>query len=125
MVMVMEGLHEPFREFARAMIIDIDQGGDAVAGIGHIDGGLAQPRTRQVADGFGPVLVALHLDDAVEFAHEIVVQGNGYALHVAASPVNWFPAVIAGQMRLRQSASVDAREGSGSSILSRRAGQWR
>jgi hypothetical protein len=38
-------------------------------------------RPCEVADGFGAILVAVLRDHAIEFCHEIVIEGNGHALH--------------------------------------------
>jgi hypothetical protein len=48
-------------------------------------GGLSDAGPGKVADGLRPVLIAPGRDDAVEFSHELVVDGDGHALHGAAS----------------------------------------
>src|SRR6476469_8229086 len=81
--MIVEGLGQPLRQLARGMVIDVDQGGDAVAlGVKRL-AGLADAGAGEVADRLGAVLVAAGGDDAVELGHQLVIDGDGHALHAS------------------------------------------
>src|SRR4051812_50197233 len=85
--MIVEGLGQPLRQLARGMVIDVDQGGDAVAlGVKRL-AGLADAGAGEVADRLGAVLVAAGGDDAVELGHQLVIDGDGHALHASLSPI--------------------------------------
>src|SRR4051795_2892040 len=81
--MIVEGLGQPLRQLARGMVIDVDQGGDAVAlGVKRL-AGLADAGAGEVADRLGAVLVAAGGDDAIELGHQLVIDGDGHALHAS------------------------------------------
>ena len=88
LVVIVEGLGQPLGQFARGVIVDVDHGGDAVAlGVERF-GGLADAGAGEVADRLRAVLVAAGGDDAIELGHQLVVDGDGHALHgTAADPV--------------------------------------
>ena len=82
-VMIVEGLGQPLGQFARGMVVDVDQGGDAVAlGVQRL-ASLADAGAGEVADRLGAVLVAAGGDDAVELGHQLVIDGDGHALHAS------------------------------------------
>jgi hypothetical protein len=83
-VMLVEGIDQPFRQLARMVVVDIDQRRDAVRRAAAFRRRLAQPRSRQVADRFRAILVAAQRDQPVELDHEVVVEGDGHALHGAS-----------------------------------------
>src|SRR6476469_6882018 len=85
--MIVEGLGRPLGLLARGMVIDVDQGGDAVArGVKRL-AGLADAGAGEGADRLGAVLVAAGGDDAIELGHQLVIDGDGHALN--ASLANW------------------------------------
>jgi hypothetical protein len=57
-VVTVEILHQPLRQVACGVIVDIDQGGDALPRRSHVRGVLLQPGAREIADDLGPVLIA-------------------------------------------------------------------
>ena len=86
-VMIVEGLGQALGQLARGVVVDVDQGGDAVALGVQGFAGLADAGAGEVADRLGAVLVAAGGDDAVELGHQLVIDGDGHALH--ASLANW------------------------------------
>src|SRR6516164_2056806 len=80
-MMVMERIGQPFGELARRMVVDIDQRCHAVALPVEALGRLPNARPREIADRLRAVLVALNRDDSIELAHQLVVDGDGHALH--------------------------------------------
>ncbi len=80
-VVIVEGLGEALRQLAGSVIVNIHQGGDAIALGVQSFGRLADTGAGQVADGFGAVLIAAAGNDAVELDHELIVDRNGHALH--------------------------------------------
>lgn len=64
------------------MVVDIDQRGDAIAAaLSGILRRLLHSGAGKIPDRLGAVLVAVLLDHAIQFGHEIVIKGNGHALH--------------------------------------------
>ena len=82
-VMIVEGLGQPLGQFARGMVVDVDQGGDAVALGVQGFARFADAGAGEVADRLGAVLVAAGGDDAVELGHQLVIDGDGHALHAS------------------------------------------
>src|SRR5262245_5495497 len=81
LVVIVERLGQPFGQLAGGVIVDVDDGGHAVAlGVEGLRR-LADAGAGEVADGLGAVLVAAGRDDAIELGHELVVDGDGHALH--------------------------------------------
>ena len=64
-----------------SFLLESGKGGDAVALLVDALGRLPDAGARQVADRLRAVLVAAGRDDAVELGHELVVDGDGHALH--------------------------------------------
>ena len=65
LVVVMESVGEPLGELPRVVVVDVDQGGDAVALLVDGLGGLPDAGAGEVADRLGAVLVTAGEDDAV------------------------------------------------------------
>jgi aryl-alcohol dehydrogenase-like predicted oxidoreductase len=83
-VMIVEAVREPLRQFARFMIVDIDEGCNARAADPTFLGRLPHAGTGEIADRFRTVLVSALSDHAVELGHEFVVQSNRGALHAGS-----------------------------------------
>ena len=80
-MVVVEGVGQPLRQLSRVVIVDINQRGNAVAFLVKRFRRLADAGASEVSDRFRAVLVAAGRDDAVELQHELVVDGDGHALH--------------------------------------------
>jgi hypothetical protein len=80
-VMIVERLHKAAGEISRGMIVDVNEGSHAIAALAEFVFRLRNSSPRQVPDGLRSILIAPRLDDAVKIDHEIVVEGDGYALH--------------------------------------------
>src|SRR5262245_4350917 len=81
LVVVVERLGQPLGQLAGGVIVDVDHGRHAVAlGVERFRR-LADAGAGEVADGLGAILVAAGRDDAIELGHELVVDGDGHALH--------------------------------------------
>src|SRR5262245_28150647 len=81
LVVVVERLGQAFGQLAGGVIVDVDHGRHAVAlGVERFRR-LADAGAGEVADGLGAILVAPGRDDAIELGHELVVDGDGHALH--------------------------------------------
>jgi hypothetical protein len=63
------------------VIVDIDEGGHAIASAAAVGRRLLNAGAGKVADRFRPVLVAALGDDGVELGHQIVVQRHCHSLH--------------------------------------------
>src|SRR5262249_42309700 len=63
------------------VVVDIDQGGDAVARTVERFGRLPDAGAGEVADRLRAVLITAGRDDAIELDHKLVVEGDGHALH--------------------------------------------
>ena len=81
LVMVVEGVGQPLGELPRVVVVDIDQRGHAIALLVERLGRLPDAGAGEVADRLRAVLIAAGLDDAIELGHELVVDGDGHALH--------------------------------------------
>ena len=79
--MVVEIVDEAVGQIARGVVVDVDQRGDAVAVLACVLRCLLHSGAGEVADRFGAVLIAVLLDHAIQFDHEIVVEGDGDAVH--------------------------------------------
>src|SRR5262245_34911960 len=77
----MEGVSQPLRQLTRVVIVDVDQGSNAIAFLVERFRRLANAGAGEVSDRLGTVLVAAGRDDAVELQHARVVDSNGHALH--------------------------------------------
>ena len=130
-VMIVEGLGQPLGQLACGVVVDVDQGGDAVAlGVERL-AGLADAGARQVADRLGAVLVAAGGDDAVELGHQLVIDGDGHALHAslaiqvslraARGPALRLSSVLVRSRPLANVPSVPARPGYRAALPRRRA----
>src|SRR6185295_7606359 len=80
-MVVVEGVGQPLRQLTRVVIVDVNQRGNAVPFLVKRFRRLADASASEVSDRFRAVLVAAGGDDAVKLQHELVVDGNGHALH--------------------------------------------
>jgi hypothetical protein len=72
---------EPPRQFALFVLVNINERGNAGASAGAQVRRLLQAGAGKIADGLGPVGIAVRVHEAVELGGEIVVDGDGHALH--------------------------------------------
>src|ERR1700756_3639258 len=63
------------------MVVDIDEAGDARAGLRRILRRLLQPRPGEVADDLGAVLVAARLSRGVDLRQQVVLDRDRNPLH--------------------------------------------
>jgi hypothetical protein len=80
-VVIVKVLGQALRQLARGMVIDVAQGRDAFAALRDLQVGLLQTAAGQVADRLRAVGVTARRNEGVEFGDEIVVNGDGQALH--------------------------------------------
>jgi hypothetical protein len=80
-VMIMKCLDQTTGQIARRVVVDVNQGGDAITAFTEFLFCLLDSSPRQVPDRLRPVLVAPQLDYAVKINHEIVVESDGHSLH--------------------------------------------
>jgi hypothetical protein len=80
-VPLVEVAREPFGQFARLVVVHIDESGNTRPGAGDFGGGLLQPGASEVADRLGAVGVAAASHEAIKFARKAVVDGNRHTLH--------------------------------------------
>lgn len=80
-VVLMRTLDQPVRQIARGMIVNIDQRSDAVVGACAFLPHLRQTVTREITDDLGAVLIAAFGCCSVDLFEQVVVEGDGDALH--------------------------------------------
>ena len=80
-VMAMIVLHQPLGEIARRMVVDINQGSDALPGRMGVLRTLLKTGAREIPDDLGAVLVAARLRRGIDLGKEIVFDGDGDPLH--------------------------------------------
>jgi hypothetical protein len=78
------GARQSFGERARFMVENIDERGDTGA-FATLAARLLQAGAGQVAQSFRPVLIAARLLELVDFGDQVVVEGDGHALHLSDS----------------------------------------
>ena len=78
---VVEIPRQPLRQFARLVVVEIDQRRDARPGPADFDRSLLQAGAGKVADRLGAVGIAARLHEAVELGVELIIDGDGHTLH--------------------------------------------
>jgi hypothetical protein len=86
-VVAMEVLHQALGQIARGVVVDIHQRRHALPRRHGVLRSLLQARAGQIANDFGPVLVAAILRGGVDFREQVVLDGDGDPLH--CNPDDW------------------------------------
>ncbi len=77
---------EPFRQITGVMVVDVAQRGNAVGCLLPRKTLRAQKSTQNVANGFGPVLISLPVNQVIELPREIFAQRDRESLHGFRAP---------------------------------------
>jgi hypothetical protein len=88
-VMGVEILGQALGQLARCVVVDIAQGGDAMAIVRHFEVRLGQARAGKVANRFRAVGVTAPGHKRIDLGHEIVVDRDCHALHGFHRPVKY------------------------------------
>src|SRR4029077_17942966 len=72
---------EPPCQLALLVLVNVDERGNARGSTGTRVRRLLQAGAGEIADGLGPVGIAVRAHEAIELGGEIVVDGDGHALH--------------------------------------------
>ena len=80
-MMRVEILGQALGQLARRVVVDIAQGGDAIAVMRHFEVRLRQARAGQIANRFRAIGVAAPRHKGIDLGHEIVVDRDCHALH--------------------------------------------
>src|SRR5260370_29531883 len=80
-MMRVEILGQALAQLARRVVVDIAEGGDAIAVMRHFEVRLRQARAGQIANRFRAIGVAAPRHKSIDLRHEIVVDRGCPALH--------------------------------------------
>jgi len=73
---------QPLRQFTGGMVVDVAQRRDAVSVARGSASGMLQPAAQEIAKRLGAAGLAVLRDEVVYLAEEVVIDGDGQALHV-------------------------------------------
>ena len=93
-VVAVEILHQPFRQVARGVIVDIDQRCDAVAGWRRVLRTLLQPGAGEIADDLGAVLIAARFRRRVDLGEQVVFDRDGDPLIPISVPTQYDISIV-------------------------------
>jgi hypothetical protein len=85
-VVIVEILGQPFRQFARGVIVDVTQRRDTLAITDRVIAGMFEAAPHQIAKRFRAIGIAALFDEFVHLGNEVVVDRNRQALHFASLP---------------------------------------
>jgi hypothetical protein len=85
-VVVVEILGQPFRQFAGGMIVDVTQRRDTLAIADRVVTGVFETAPHKIAERFRTIGVAALRDEFIHLGNEVVVDRDRQALHSRFSP---------------------------------------
>jgi hypothetical protein len=106
-VMGVEILGQALGQLARGVVVDIAQGGDAIAVMRHFEVRLRQARAGQIANRFRAIGVAAPRHKGIDLGHEIVVDRDCHALHGIHHSVEYDDLLLTSYSRIPTVVDID------------------